>query len=135
MFTVNEYKIVFKRRWHQPRPQVMFKFEYIPENNGRYDTVCEIWIPELEVPLFVGVVRLHPNDKPDKITGKKLALLKAMTGTEAAYRFSAKSTRTEIWQAFWSWVSSWPNPPLAKAHDAKICSYCGDALPHLKCKE
>jgi len=76
MFHVNEYKIVFKRRWHEKRErQILFGGKSrISDNDGRYDTVCDIWIPELEVPRYTGVANLHPNDKADKITGKKVAL-------------------------------------------------------------
>jgi len=123
MFHVNEYKIVFKRRWHEKRErQILFGGKSrISDNDGRYDTVCEIWIPEMEVPFYTGVANLHPNDKADKITGKKVALLDAMVEEWKEdpitkkkipvyfIEFGLKSIRTEIWQAFRSWVSSWPN--------------------------
>ena len=103
MFHVNEYKIVFKRRWHEKRErQILFGGKSrISDNDGRYDTVCDIWIQDLEVPRYTGVAKLHPNDKPDKIAGKKVALQNAIrdeigrTGL-----FAVKPTRTEIWKAF-----------------------------------
>ena len=109
MFTAGGYKIVFKRRWHEIRErQILFDGKRrISDNNGRYDTVCEIWIPDLEVPRFVGVAKLHPNDKLDKIVSKKTALRKAMNDEiNRAGLLGLKSKRTEIWKAFWVWVKS-----------------------------
>lgn len=110
MFDVNGYRIVFRRIWHE-------------NNRCRYDTLCEIFIPGLEVPRFTGIARLHPNDNPDRITGKKVALRDAM-GTKCTCSdhyhyplsfsfqkvdFHQKEKREAIWSAFWSWVESWPN--------------------------
>jgi len=91
-----------------------------PELNGRYDTVCEIWIDGLEVPKFNGVAKLHPKDKPDKIEGKRVALREAIGLVKVEGQpflhfktvnqqsaFYNKSVRTEIWKAFWEWVASW----------------------------
>jgi hypothetical protein len=107
MFKVNEYKIVFKRRWHQTRirnddPAYSSGFITL-ETDGRYDTVCEIYINYLEVPHFTGVARLHPNDKPDKIVGKKVALRNAISQSVSFNR----TERTAIWKAFWEWVADW----------------------------
>ena len=125
MFTVNEYKIVFKRRWH------LRTSDY---GNGRYDTVCEIYytsdkckvssksnqIVYRKEPSFTGIAKLHPNDQPDKIIGKKIALRNAIGfvkfKNEIYYRFltanqqaafSQKEVRTAIWKAFWDWVANW----------------------------
>ena len=118
MFTVGGYKIVFRRQWHQPRPQS--EFEDIPDNNGRYDTVCEIWEANDDFCDFVGVAKLHPKDKLNKVLGKKIALLNAMikrivwltdpiTNKREKHIewYFSKQDRTEIWEAFWAWVKSW----------------------------
>jgi len=120
MFQVNEYKIVFRRRWH------LRTSDY---GNGRYDTVCEIYKIGLEEsssePSFTGVAKLHPNDSVDRIVGKKLALKRALDAMlpsdEQRYgeilsnyyerQFKNKAERTAIWKAFWTWVASWPNQP------------------------
>ena len=131
MFTVNEYKIVFKRRWHQQRKGPDPQFGEVNDNDGRYDTVCEIYMPDspsLECPRFTGVAKLHPNDQVDRIVGKKIALRNAMIRgfradpiskkyvTDFHLEFYIKSKRTAIWKAFWQWVSQWPNQPAGKAH-------------------
>lgn len=128
MFKVNEYKIVFKRVWHQPERHLATcmeehrpcKCDKILKLNGRYDTVCEIWLEQgnvrMEVPRFTGIAKLHPNDKPDKIVGKKIALRNAIgvwdsVNEEWSYscaEFFDKAVRTAIWRAFWVWVASWP---------------------------
>jgi len=111
MFTIGDYKIVFRRRWH------LRTSDY---GNGRYDTVCEICVKEngayYQKPKFTGIAKLHPNDKPDKIVGKKIALRNAIGvwieySKEWQYNcadFYNKPVRTAIWTAFWTWVSSWP---------------------------
>ena len=124
MFQVNEYKIVFRRRWH------LRTSDY---GNGRYDTVCEIYKIGLEEsssePSFTGVAKLHPNDSVDRIVGKKLALRRALGAilpndkqrygehVSDHYRrmFKNKTDRTAIWKAFWVWVSQWPADDTAKA--------------------
>ena len=130
MFTVNEYKIVFKKRWHDRRRPLSKKLQEskavkMPETNGRYDTVCEIWISGLEVPRFTGIAKLHPNDRPDKIVGKKIALRNAMGRRRRSINgkfiyewncanFYNKPVRTAIWDAFRTWVANWNNQPLNK---------------------
>jgi hypothetical protein len=89
------------------------------------DTMCEIWMigdgsyetSPPKAPDYTGQVRLHPNDRPDKITGKKLALLRAMLVFPGVYkpRFKAKVYRARIWEAFWAWVDSWTD----------CCATCG----------
>ena len=116
MFTVNQYKIVFKRIWHTDE-------DGEPLLNGRYDTMCEIYkVNEAMVspsrtdgivwntsPFFVGIAKLHPNDRPDKIIGKKVALQNAIwDGYQEDSRLCLrKPARTAIWKAFWKWVDSW----------------------------
>ncbi|MHC4526244.1 MAG: hypothetical protein ACYS29_00090 [Planctomycetota bacterium] len=124
MFTANQYKIVFKRVWHDHNDVLD-----ICHNNhcdGRYDTKCEIWLdsrPNATLPAFIGIARLHPNDKPDKIVGKKIALRNAIgyvvravtTDGEIMYDYNCanfynKDVRTAIWKAFWTWVLHWGLP-------------------------
>ena len=113
MFKVGEYKIIFYKEWHSIHHTKYDEFGGSLESNGRYNTICEIWIPDLDIPRFVGIAKLHPNDKVDKILGKKIALQKAMgvfrKGWDNSYwkPFQTKQTRTEIWKAFRSWVESW----------------------------
>jgi len=115
MFKVNRYTIKFKRRWHlqENLPAEEIKF-WKKHGDGRYDTICEIYVEDLEVPRFTGIARLHPNDCPNKIEGKKIALCNAI----GIYRpekdrivyncteFYNKKFRTEIWKAFWKWAKS-----------------------------
>ena len=112
MFKVNEYIIVFKRVWQERKSSY---------SNGRYDTKCEIYLHTRETPDFTGIARLHPNDKPDKIVGKKIALRNAMgrlvrrlIDDKVIYEwewncaeFYNKEVRTAIWKAFWEWVAAW----------------------------
>lgn len=117
MFHVNQYKIVFKRVWHK-RMVTPQELKYV-SGNGRYDTKCEIYdigdgVKTL-TPRFTGIARLHPNDKPNKIVGKKIALRNAMGygvtnwGSFGYADFYTKEVRTAIWKAFWGWVSQWKN--------------------------
>jgi len=108
MFTVNEYKIVFKRRWQNKCTD--FNGKYLL-GDGRYDTVCEIYVKDngaySQKPCFTGIAKLHPNDRPDKIIGKKIALRNAMVVWDHV-------SRTPIWKAFWGWVASWPHQVAPK---------------------
>ena len=123
MFQVNEYRIVFKRVWHESREidvKATPRLACAPgtlANDGRYDTICEIYVKDdtQEVPNFTGIAKLHPNDTPDKIVGKKIALRNAI-GTWDSVRkewdyncanFYKKGVRIDIWKAFWAWVESW----------------------------
>lgn len=130
MFTVDAYKIVFKRVWH-------YDIGVPARKSGRYDTKCEIYLCTRETPYFIGIARLHPNDKPDKIVGKKIALFRAMGlyykkvpyynafGTETKKTilhcsnntFDIKEVRTAIWKAFFEWVSTWPNQNIKENWD------------------
>ena len=123
MFTVGDYKIVFRRRWHIPKRACLI--DGTPFSDGRYDTVCEIYDDTGEVPRCTGVVKLHPNDQVDRIVGKKLALKRALDvmlpsdqkKDELMYdyyerKFKNKNERTEIWHAFFKWVASWNNKPV-----------------------
>ena len=121
MFKVNEYKIVFKRVWHERSTDINGLYVY---GSGRYDTVCEIYVEShyvaKESPRFTGVAKLHPNDKPDKIVGKKIALRNAIglvkskdqpflhfSTLQQQDAFSKKKVRTAIWEAFFAWVVLW----------------------------
>ena len=128
MFTAGGYKIVFKRRWHQPRPERAELLWSLQDNDGRYDTVCEIWDTDLNIICYRGLAKLHPNDKVDKVVGKKIALLNTMIKRilwltnpvtnkiekHIEWHFS-KSLRTEIWEAFWTWIASWSTKNSCKA--------------------
>jgi len=111
MFTVDNYRIVFKRRWHNRVTDINGK--YI-SGNGRYDVICDIYVSDLKVPsignvpIYKGIARLHPNDMPDRIVGKKIALRNALKKGENA-DFWRQAAREVIWKAFWSWVESWSN--------------------------
>lgn len=104
MFKTGEYKIVFKRSWHYV--QAIEEGGADEPVNGRYDTVCEIYVDDetKEVPRFTGIAKLHPNDEVDKIVGKQVALTKALSSGGSLF---TKAERTEIWKAFWEWVASW----------------------------
>lgn len=122
MFKVNEYKIVFKRVWHW-YPVSKGSREGLVRRSGRYDTKCEIYVhqPGAEKtegkPRFIGIAKLHPNDQPDKIIGKKIALRNAIgvwdaESEEWSYscsEFFNKEVRSTIWTHFWAWVADWPN--------------------------
>ena len=98
MFTINNQELGIKMR---------IDFYRVPhsDNLSRSDTVCQIKYADNLMP-FVGVAKLHPNDRPDKIIGKKVALANAMHG-----RIQRKDHRTIIWKAFFQWVDSWKNHP------------------------
>jgi len=91
MFEVNGFKVTFQRIWTD-------------QKRGRYDTFCEVNLPgdTINWPRSA-LAHLHPNDKPDKIVGKKIALGKALKRAEVG-----KELRTMIWKAFWAWVAKWP---------------------------
>jgi len=125
MFTVDNYKIVFKRLYHSN--------EYDENKTGRYDTACKIYVDDetKEVPRYTSVAKLHPNDQSDKIMGKKTALLKSMIKdikwfTNARTNklekhiewYFSKQDRTEIWKAFWAWTKTWKKKPESKLLDA-----------------
>lgn len=116
MFKVNEYKIVFKRVWTK---RVDCKYGMYAIGDGRYDTVCEIYVQDRtklssklndivyhKEPSFTGIARLHPNDTPDKIVGKKIALRNALDMGFLSLPVN-KDIRTAIWKAFWEWVAAW----------------------------
>jgi hypothetical protein len=71
--------------------------------SNRYDTVClayqdnEFWVWTIAF--------LHPNDRPDKLIGKKVALTKLLKLFFPIK--SDKQTRALIWKAFWKWIEGW----------------------------
>jgi hypothetical protein len=91
MFTVGNYQISFKKSKN---------LDVRPNNN--YDTICRICSSSSNKTPFSATAFLHPNDKYDKIIGKKIALTKAISMMNIS-----KDERTSIWKAFWSWVESW----------------------------
>ena len=88
MFKTKNYKVTFQH-----------KGKYCTLEKG--DTACYIFTNNENIP-YVGVARLHPNDRFDKVIGKKIALTKCLTNSGIS-----KPERTEIWKAFWEWVTSW----------------------------
>ena len=107
MFTAGKYKVVFKRVWHL-YPGTSHR------RGGRYDTQCTIFVDGSET-TFHGLAKLHPNDQPDKVVGKKKAFSKAVQAL-LPFHYSRdcledvikrKAERTLIWKAFWAWVESW----------------------------
>jgi hypothetical protein len=90
--------------------------------------VCEIYKENLR--LYTGVAILHPNDRVDRVVGKKIALGRALQQMwpstldgdiiivddidEPAFEImkieaERKLKRKVIWSAFWMWVAQWPN--------------------------
>lgn len=102
--------------------------------SGRYNVLCEVYRDLTSFPLYTGLAKLHPNDEPDPIIGKKIALEAAMKGPffvhiqgEYQTRFANKGVRTEIWSAFWSWIASWqPSCNICGSYDLRdgICVDC-----------
>lgn len=98
MFETEGWRFVFKNLYHE-------------DKSGRFDTLCGIYAKYEKVigkvPVYEGIARLHPNDAPDKIVGKKQALLVAMKKSNGFYwaDFYSKKARTVIWEAFWSWIN------------------------------
>lgn len=139
MFKVNNYKIVFKRKWQVCYPNPDEPSIGIRIMNGRYDTVCEIYTRDKGVVtsdpsnivwnnfyFISGTARLHPNDCPDKIVGKKIALRNAIGVWDAeneewiynCAEFYNKPVRTAIWKAFHAWVDQWNNQPSDRVGEA-----------------
>ena len=142
MFTTGTYKIAFKKLWHDRRRPLSkglreSKAVKMPETNGRYDTVCEIYVKDEtmvgkgfeivheKVPRFTGIAKLHPNDHADRVVGKKVALRKALGKEYTDHHgnrqfhyncvdFYNRSVRDAIWKAFWKWVSLWPKQVAPK---------------------
>ena len=95
MFTAAGYKIMFKRK-HNKCFQIM-----IPGIGYQNRDVTLCTVRELERNrTIVRPAILHPEDTYNKITGKKIALTKAIESLD-------RRTRTIIWEAFWEWVESW----------------------------
>ena len=92
MFIVRPYRISFEKS---------YLIKTMLKNTGRFDTVCRIE-SETAGLLSKGVAYIHPNDNPNKIMGKKVALTKALANLQ-----TNKFIRTQIWIAFWKWIESW----------------------------
>lgn len=128
MFKTDKYKITFKRI------------------KPAFNIVCQIFDltgKEYEVILATAASVLHPQDKYDKIKGKKIALTKAMidhyefkevngkTVKVPIWRFD-KVDRAIIWQAFWNWVDSWGKEKCPACKEGVLilsscevkCNYC-----------
>lgn len=110
MFTINDYQISF-RKSHSL---------IIRKNRGHFDTICIIDGKHSEY-IFRGVAYLHPKDTPNRITGKKVALTKALANMGAT-----KLLRTEIWNAFWKWVESWKSRKhnFTEGEELAYCKIC-----------
>lgn len=91
MFDTKNYKVWFKRR------------SGIQLRRDGFDTMCNICRSDGHF-LAADIAWLHPKDKYDKITGKKVALTKALVRYPGMFN---KQQRTEIWWGFWEWVRSW----------------------------
>ena len=90
MFKVGKFEVRFSKLWHG-NPVTLTR-------SSRFDTSCCITAEGVD---FIGIAQLHPNDQPNKITGKKVALAKALS------QGLLKPERTLIWDAFWEWVQGW----------------------------
>lgn len=123
MFKCGTYKIIFQKRQNLRI-----------EKDGKFDTTCYIWDDNNpnSVPVFEGTAYINPKDQCNKITGKKIALTKALIDhykyipikkvKVPVWRFG-KRERTEIWAAFWKWVRSWK-----EQKEGRICPECGRNL-------
>jgi len=69
------------------------------------DTECFLIRCNSVLARYSGVAKLHPKDRPDKITGKKIALQRALADGQLS-----KPERTRVWAAFWAWVKNWKRP-------------------------
>lgn len=97
MFETTEFRIQFQR-------------VNVDLKSGRYDTLCNIYRKgefesDRRIPICSGLAILHPNDVPNKIIGKKIALSKVIPQVTTLNLFKFK--RKEIWNAFWKWIASW----------------------------
>ena len=81
MFRVGEYTIRFRRY-----------------GTGLEVTACVVTFNGVD---HNGMTTLHPKDQANKITGKKIALARALS------QAFTKAQRTEIWDAFWEYIQSW----------------------------
>jgi len=132
MFRVENYKITFDKQWHDF--SVVNNIDgSLMQKSGRHNTRCHITHGNMISPTWIGKANLHPNDKVDKITGKKIALRNAMIKRWKVkvlpndekiripvyhHEFYQKSKRTKIWKAFWAWTESW------KMQDILITNIC-----------
>ena len=105
----------------------------------RYTTVCEIENRDKEEVISIGYAHLRPNDMPNKVIGKKVALTNALILTkedvgsiEVVHRNFPKHIRTDIWEAFWEWIANWkaercPNCKTRLIFDDGVlcCDICG----------
>ena len=134
MFTTGNYKIVFKKRWHDKRRPLSkdlreSKAVKMPETDGRYDTVVSslsfVCRPFVKMPETDGrydtVCEIYRNDGTKEVP-RYAGIAKLhpndhvdrVVGKKVALQYALKEIankdyRTMIWKAFWSWVSQWPN--------------------------
>jgi len=107
MFKTDKYKITFKREENI----IELPFKNIKKDtaeNFQLRTIVWCYITKLSEPVLDEVhgwadsAILHPNDKYDKVIGKKIALTKNLKRMNIS-----KEERTVIWQAFWEMITSW----------------------------
>ncbi len=125
MFTAGKFKI---------------RFERINKTaSGRFDTKCWIYCKAeepypyswMKIPYCSGKAVLHPNDKPDRVLGKKIALRNALFNRFGSIKgplyheeFKPWSIRKMIWEGFWRWVGCWPVcRDGIERNEAEICRH------------
>ena len=148
MFKVKNLKISFR---HEHLHLSEKTGEPVYKGTGRFGVTCFIQQEGIEEDIYIiyiGSVLIHKGGQPDRVTGKKYALRKAMIAAEgldtdghlAIIWYFPKRQRTEIWKAFWEWVKTWKPlkveftgrvdtitiPPLLEQHD--ICAQIGICL-------
>jgi len=112
MFKVKNLKISFR---HEHLHLSEKTGEPVYKGTGRFGVTCFIQQEGIEEDIYIGSVLIHKGGQPDRVTGKKYALRKAMIAAEgldtdghlAIIWYFPKRQRTEIWKAFWEWVESW----------------------------
>lgn len=136
MFECGNLRFVFKhKRFGYYTTETIRRGMYtkVPKMHwsGRYNVLCEVYGEHSALPLYRAIAKLLPNDEPDPILGKKIALKGVMMHPDVheSYhtRFASKHVRTEIWTAFWQWVSSWkPTCEVCGSKDIRdgICVDC-----------
>ena len=113
MFKTENYRIRFEKDF----PSNLAK------SRGRFNTRCEIYKEGEDCCDSMGIAFLHPNDSPDRIVGKKIALAQALEDMD-----TDKSTRTIIWNDFHKWVESWKQLPDCIGNPTQESIKCNNCL-------
>ena len=115
MFKVGNLRINFKHEHHLLSEKNGMSCY---EGTGRFGVTCFIK-KEYGENMCIGRVLVHKGDLPDRVIGKKYALMKAMIAGYTTYGKGekikkpiyhaglTKLIRTEIWKAFWAWTETW----------------------------